>query len=118
MSLRVLVMDDADNTVDALCRVLARLGYAAAGCTRPLDCVELARQFRPDVILLDLEMPALDGFHLAVDLRACAELNCRLIALTGHADKEMRDRCTQAGFDGFLSKPVAAEQLQAALAGD
>src|SRR4051794_36478821 len=102
MPLRVLVMDDAKNTVDAICRLLSVLGYEAAACTEGCECVELAKHFQPDVILLDLAMPGIDGFHLAEHLRACPDLKCRIIALSGHADSATRDRCALSGFDAFL----------------
>jgi CheY-like chemotaxis protein len=82
-----------------------------------LDVLKAVRRNGFDLVLLDVHMPEMDGIEAAQ--RICAEMPAghrpQLIALTASAFKEDRDRCLEAGMDGFLSKPIKVADLQAVL---
>jgi two-component system CheB/CheR fusion protein len=80
--------------------------------------LEFAKSFKPDVVLLDIGLPEMDGYEVALRLRKLAELNgVRLIALTGYGQSEDRERARAVGFDDHLVKPVEFQALERALAG-
>jgi CheY-like chemotaxis protein len=80
------------------------------------SALEKARAFRPEVVLLDLGMPGMDGYEVARRLRASeAGSHLKLIAQTGWAQEEDRRRTREAGFDAHLAKPVDIGSLQAVL---
>ena len=98
---------------------LKRLGYAAAVVVNGLEVMRALETTVFDVIFLDVEMPEMDGYETARLIRkqwAAREAERpRLIAMTGHAMKEDRDRCLEAGMDDYISKPVNPKMLQAVL---
>ena len=74
--------------------------------------LELARNFLPEVVVLDLGLPGMDGFEVALHLRAIAELNgLLLIAASGYDRESDRQRTRESGFDHHLAKPVDIDQL-------
>src|SRR2546425_1059455 len=79
--------------------------------------VEMARSSRPDVVLVDIGLPGLNGYEVAKQLRALFGRHVRLIAVTGYGRPEDRDRTQAAGFDAHLTKPVSAERIAEALEG-
>lgn len=77
--------------------------------------VERARAMRPDIALIDIGLPGLDGYEVAQPIRRDLGGAIRLIALTGYGQPEDRRRGAEAGFDTYLVKPVFADQLARAL---
>ena len=76
------------------------------------------REIVPDVIFLDIGLPGMDGYEVAERLhREPPAYGARLFALTGYGEEEDRRRAERAGFDGYLTKPVGADELMAALRG-
>ncbi len=78
------------------------------------DALAMATAWQPDVVLLDIGLPVMDGYEVARRLRAQA-IPLRLVALTGYGQPEDLRRSAQAGFDGHLVKPVGMEALAAAI---
>jgi CheY-like chemotaxis protein len=76
--------------------------------------VDLCRKVAPETVLLDLDMPQIDGFETARRIRA-AECTKRIVALTGRATEEARRKAEAAGFDELLSKPISTPVLMRAL---
>jgi DNA-binding response OmpR family regulator len=114
MSLRLLVVDDDMDTADSLA-MLARLwGHTVRVAYNWEAALKAAAEFGPGVVLLDLAMPEKDGFALARELRRLDEF-VRLIAVTGHAGDDYRERTREAGFHHHLVKPVDWSQLRALL---
>jgi CheY-like chemotaxis protein len=113
---RFLVIDDHPDTAHTLAHLIELLGGQARSCTSPAGCVELARDFRPEIVLLDLAMPELDGFAVAAALRTAELQPFRLIAVSGRVDAATRERCRAAGFDDFILKPISVESLQKLIA--
>jgi PAS domain S-box-containing protein len=110
--LRVLVVDDNVDSAESLAQVLRLLGYQARTGHDGLEAVEIARAWRPAVVLLDLGMPGMNGFDTARALRALPEWQPgTLIALSGWGQHEDRRRSREAGFDHHFVKPVDVDAL-------
>lgn len=105
--LRVLVVDDEQDTTDGLARLVRRWGHADRIAYDGPAALRVAVDQNPDVVLLDIEMPHMDGCQVARQLRLeLPESKCLIIAVTGRADDEHRQRCIEAGIDLVLIKPV------------
>ena len=114
--LRVLVVDDHADGATSMCRLLRVLGYDARQASDGLAGLDAAAEFRPDVVLLDLGMPGLDGYEVARRLNALKkERRFRIVAVTGWGQESDRERSREAGFDLHLVKPLDAGVLQRAL---
>lgn len=113
---RILVVDDNPDAVRSTAMLLTLGGYEVRTATSGTVALEIARQFRPEVALLDVGMPGMDGYEVARRLRREPTLRqVLLVALTGWGKDEDRQRSREAGFDHHLVKPVDLEQLQALL---
>lgn len=115
---KVLVADDNSDAAESLGMLLELMGNEVRTAADGLEAVEVAEVFRPDVMVLDIGMPRLDGNAAARRIRA-TEWGRRtvLIALTGWGQAEDRRRTAEAGFDMHLTKPVDPGTLDALLAG-
>ncbi|HJZ46935.1 MAG TPA: HD domain-containing phosphohydrolase [Roseiflexaceae bacterium] len=114
MSAKILVVDDEPSIVDVLTRFLSREGYSVVTASNGREALERVRQEPPDLILLDVTMPELDGF--AVCQRIKEDERTALIPitmLTGLDDREHRTRGIEAGADDFLTKPFEQSILRA-----
>ena len=116
---RVLVVDDNEDAAITIADVLTELGYeveVAHDGPKALDCAE---RFDPDVVVLDLGLPVMDGFEVARRLRTATtgRKMPRLVALSGYGQEVDKANSRAAGFDVHLVKPVDLGQLQAALDG-
>lgn len=117
-STRVLVVEDNKDGLDTLLMLLDAMGYTVAGAADGLQGVAVARSFLPDVLLLDLGLPGMDGFGVARALRADARFDkLVIVALTGWGAEQDRARTHAAGFDAHLTKPVEPDVLEAYLQG-
>jgi len=106
MATLLLVEDNVDNR-DMLARRLMRKGYDVRLAANGLEGVEQAQAIHPDLILMDLSMPVLDGWEAIRRIRAAPGLRAiPIIALTGHAMKDDRDRALAAGADEYMAKPL------------
>lgn len=114
---RVLVVDDNRDGADSLGLLLEALGNHVHVTYGGAKALEVAAAFQPDLMLVDLVMPDMDGCRLAVCLRQSpAFARTRLVAITGHKDEGREAAALQAGFDAVLFKPVALEDVRAVLA--
>jgi CheY-like chemotaxis protein len=112
----ILIVEDNADARDAL-RVLLELdGHAVEAAGEGHAALDLARAKDPDVALVDIGLPGMDGFEVARRLRALDPRRPVLIALTGYGQPEDRRRATEAGFDGLLVKPVDPGTLSGLLA--
>ena len=116
-TLRVLVVDDDRDGADTLGLVVEELGnqvHVTYGGTSALD---VATVFRPDLMLIDLAMPDMDGCRLVTRFRQIpAFAQTKIVAITGHADEGHKTLAMKAGFDTVLFKPVALTEIRAVLA--
>jgi DNA-binding response OmpR family regulator len=105
--LRVLVVDDDRDTVDSLTILVKLWGYDVRSAYDGAQILEIASRYQPDVMLLDVAMPKVDGLQLARHLRGQARFKDTLLAaITGYADEAHRVLCAEAGFDDYLVKPA------------
>jgi PAS domain S-box-containing protein len=115
---RVLVIEDNADLRDSLLILLEMLGHTVMAASDGSAGVTLARRERPEVALIDIGLPDMDGYAVARVLRSDPTLgDTRLIALSGYVTPEHRERALAAGFDRHLPKPVDVDELQRVLAG-
>jgi CheY-like chemotaxis protein len=108
--------DDDALVRDVVTQALVDEGVDVHACEGGAEAIELCRQLDPDAVLLDLNMPDLDGLETARALRADPSVaHVRLVALTGRGTWELRRKAIEAGFDEFLVKPVPVGTLITAL---
>jgi CheY-like chemotaxis protein len=114
--LRVLIVDDHRATADTLFSLTAKWGHHVRRAYDGVTASTLAAAFRPDVLLLDMLMPSVDGVEVAMQVRRQARLkHCFIIALTGRTDAQHRAQCYEAGVDLVLIKPVPPSDMQTLL---
>jgi signal transduction histidine kinase/DNA-binding response OmpR family regulator len=112
--LRVLVVDVNEDAASMLGESLSESGHTIATAHDGPSALKAAAELRPDVALLDIGLPVMDGFELARQLRAMPELRTvRLIAVTGYGQEHDRRQSAEAGFDDHLVKPVDLDDLTA-----
>lgn len=110
---RVLVVDDNKAAAEMLSKVVKMLGNTVETAEDGQQAIELAQKFKPEIILMDLGMPKMNGYEAARFIRQQEwGKNILLIALTGWGQQEDRDRTTDAGFDHHLVKPAEPAELQ------
>jgi two-component system, cell cycle response regulator len=111
---RILVIEDNAVNLDLMLYLLKAHGHDAEGCSDPLRALDAAVQGRYDLILSDVLMPELDGYQLAGYLKDDPRTaRVPLIAVTALAMAADRDRAIQAGFDGYIAKPIDPENFGA-----
>ena len=114
---RVLAVDDNRDTVETLQMLLDAFGHDTRVAYDGATAIEVARAFRPDVVLLDLAMPAMNGFEVAAQIfELLGSGNVTIIALTGYGQEADARRTRDAGFSDHLVKPVEPAALAAVLA--
>jgi DNA-binding response OmpR family regulator len=115
--LRVLVVDDNRDAADTLAHLVRLWGHDTRVRYDGCDVLAAAEAFRPDVVLLDIALPTVDGNDLARQFRGRATLRkTTLIAVTGFSDERHRILSAEAGFDHFLLKPTDPGELRQLLA--
>lgn len=112
---RVLVIEDNDDARAALAALLEIEGYVVDAAPEGTSGIELVRTNRPDVALVDIGLPGIDGYEVARRIRGLGSPQPYLVALTGYGRPEDRQRATEAGFDAHLVKPVDPTDLAALL---
>ncbi|WP_199299979.1 ATP-binding protein [Trichocoleus sp. FACHB-262] len=114
--LRILIVDDNMDAAEVLAISLNLCGHITEVAYDGLQGLEIAQSFLPDIAVLDIGLPGMDGYELARRLRHVPALSqIRLLALSGYGQPEDRDRSRQAGFAVHLVKPVDLTELSAAL---
>ena len=112
----ILIADDHEDNRELLHLMLRGAGYTVREAKNGGECLELARAEAPDLIVMDLSMPVLDGWGLFEELKvdqSTRGIPC--IAVTAHADLD-RERALQKGFIAYVSKPFATEDLLSSVA--
>lgn len=114
--LNVLVIEDNPDTLELLQTLLGMMGYAVRGANNGRTGVELALSTMPDVALVDIGLPIVDGYEVAKTLRSLeASKHLYLVAVTGYGRPEDRARALDAGFDAHLVKPIDESSLMRVL---
>jgi PAS domain S-box-containing protein len=113
---RVLVVDDNRDVADTLSRLLALFGYDVRSALRPTDALAVAVEFRPDIAILDVGLPEMDGHTLGRELRErLSDSPPVLVALSGYNQSQDRRRSEEAGFALHLAKPIDVDALLEAI---
>lgn len=114
--LRILVVDDNVDAAESIAMLLSLDGHEVRSVHSGQEALDAVRPFEPDVVLLDIGLPGMDGYEVARRLRSEPNAsNMQLIAITGYGQQEDRDRTRAAGFDRHLVKPVEPEALMSML---
>jgi signal transduction histidine kinase len=110
---RILVVDDNIDAAESLADILRELGYEVATAHDGPSALHVAKTFRPNVCLLDIGLPVMDGYELAQHLRRSHDLpdGARIVAITGYGQETDRQRATAAGFNAHLVKPLNLDAL-------
>jgi CheY-like chemotaxis protein len=108
-SKRILVVDDNRDAAIALKRALEEMGHIVVIAHDGPEALRLAEAFEPQIGLVDIGLPGMDGYELAGALRAAHDL--RLLAITGYGQARDRQRSRDAGFEEHLVKPVKIDEL-------
>ncbi|MFT4171952.1 MAG: response regulator [Rhodocyclaceae bacterium] len=113
---RVLLVDDNPDAVESLALLLDMFGFDVRTATTGTAGLTMGRDFRPDVVLLDIAMPTIDGYETCRQMRATEwGAPIRIIAMTGWSQDSDRQRSREAGFSAHLVKPVEPDALMALL---
>ncbi|MDQ3446721.1 MAG: MASE1 domain-containing protein [Pseudomonadota bacterium] len=113
-AMRILIVEDDADGREALRMQLVMSGYEVHEAIDGESGLELVQRLQPDVVLLDIGLPGLDGYEVARRLKS-AQICPRLVAITGYGRPEDHERAMTAGFDQHLTKPVDYDELQRAL---
>ncbi len=112
----MLVIDDSPDVADSLALLLKTFGADVRVARSGGEGLAICPEFAPELILLDISMPGMDGFETAQRLRKLPTArNASLVALTGRGEQDMRRRVQQAGFDRHLTKPADLNELASLL---
>jgi CheY-like chemotaxis protein len=116
---RILVVDDNQEAANALALLLKQFDQVVQQAYDGLAAVQAALDFRPEIVLLDLVMPGMDGFAVAQRLRELEPMHTSrmvIVALTGRDEEAFREATAEAGFDAHLTKPAKIDELLKILA--
>ena len=112
MSTRILVVDDETDTLSLLCTILEISGFAPIATLNSVDAIGLAVKEKPDVVLLDIMMPRLDGFTLCKMMREdAATKDLPIIFVTAYEALDIEERRIEAGADRLIHKPINIDIL-------
>jgi CheY-like chemotaxis protein len=113
---RVLIVDDNLDMAQSMMMLLGHLGHEVEMAATGAQALEVARRCRPQVVFLDIGLPDLDGYEVAMRLRSLEELRpLKIFALTAYDSAEATRRSIAAGFDLHLTKPLSFEVLVSVL---
>jgi CheY-like chemotaxis protein len=115
----VLLVEDNEDIRESTRELIEGLGHEVRVATNGLEGVEWVKASKPDVVLIDLGLPGIDGYEVARRIRGeLGNTAPRLVALTGYGDPSARARSAAAGFDAHFVKPFSEEGLTKALDGE
>lgn len=118
---KILIVEDSPDNMKLFRTLLTLKGHEVAGLAGGDGLLEAIERGSPDLILMDIQLPGKDGFALLREIRGSPFSAVRVIALTAHAMTGDRERALDAGFDGYITKPIDVrnfpDQVQRALGG-
>jgi CheY-like chemotaxis protein len=116
MTKRVLLVEDNKRTVDVLSQELTLLGYQVLAATSGEEAISKASDECPDLIIMDVRMPKMDGLEAVARIRNNPKTrSIPIIAATGNALPGDREKCLDSGCDDYLAKPFTHRELRAAI---
>lgn len=108
----ILLVEDHEDNRNIYRTILEHFGFAVLVAGDGEEGIRLAEEGRPDLILLDIDIPVLDGLQVARQLKASpTTARIPVVALTAYSQPEDRERAAEAGFDGYLAKPVSPRRV-------
>jgi CheY-like chemotaxis protein len=113
--MKVLIVDDLVDTTEAMGMLFRMDGHEAAEAQSALRALRIGKTWRPDAVLIDLQMPGMNGFDLCRAIRRDAPWVEVVIAISGLTGDGVRRACEDAGFDAYLLKPTPYEEVVALL---
>jgi CheY-like chemotaxis protein len=117
--MQIFIIDDDPISIDIMTSVLEGAGHTVAADLIGETAISQIREMRPDVVLTDLQMAAVDGFDVCKEIRAIARLGrTKVIVVSAHSAETWKARAAEAGADGYLEKPLDADKLMAMVEGD
>ena len=118
---RILIVEDNPDNMKLFRALLTLKGHEVTALQSGDGLLEALDQIRPDLVLMDIQLPGKDGFALLAEIRTSPHAALRVVALTAHAMTGDRDRAQAAGFDDYITKPIDIatfpEQVSKVLAG-
>jgi CheY-like chemotaxis protein len=109
---RILIVDDNVEAAAALGEILEGAGHSVSVTSDPVAALDVARRLAPEIAILDIELPVMDGYELGQRLRDLPQMeSCTLIAITGYGHEHNRQHSQAAGFQHHLVKPFDTEKL-------
>ncbi|MGZ8398006.1 MAG: response regulator [Gemmatimonadales bacterium] len=119
---RILIVEDSPDNMKLFRTILTLKGHEVTGLSGGDGLLDTVEKGPPDLVLMDIQLPGKDGFALLQEIRESGMPGVRVIALTAHAMTGDRERALDAGFDGYITKPIDIrnfpEQVQQALRGE
>lgn len=119
---RILVVEDSPDNMKLCTAVLKLNGHEISGLPSGDGLLDTIRSFDPELVLMDIQLPERDGFDLLREIRGSPFARLRVLALTAHAMAGDREKALEAGFDGYITKPLDIRNFPAlvgrALAGE
>ena len=113
---RVLLVEDNESTIDVVQMELAWMGYETTIAKDGLEAIESVIAQPPDLIIMDIQLPKMNGFEAVRRIRAIpAARDIPILAATAKALHGDEEKCTAAGCDGYIAKPFTHRELQAAI---
>ena len=119
---KILIVEDSPDNMRLFRTLLTMRGHEVVGLTGGDGLLETLERDRPELVLMDIQLPGKDGFTLLAEIRASDHRDLAVLALTAHAMSGDRERALAAGFDGYITKPIDIRafpaQVERALAGE
>ena len=116
MKKRVLLVEDNESTIDVVEMELKCLGYDVTTAKDGLDALKMISELAPDLVIMDIQMPKMDGFEAVRQIRANPKIqNVPILAATAKALKGDREKCLAVGCDGYIAKPFTHRELDSAM---
>lgn len=103
---RILIVEDSPDNTRLFSAVLGLSGHDVTGMIDGQGLISRVEEWKPELILMDIQLPGRDGYMLFAELRHCGYVDIPVIALTAHAMAGDQERAREAGFDGYITKPI------------
>ena len=103
---RILIVEDSPDNMKLFSAVLGLSGHEVTGLPDGKGLVARVDAWKPALVLMDIQLPGCDGYTLLEELRECGYVDIPVIALTAHAMAGDEERAMEAGFDGYITKPI------------
>lgn len=111
MKTRILVIEDNEKNLKLVRDILEYSGYEVVAAKTGEDGIDAAARCAPDLVLMDLQLPGIDGVEALRQLREMGSIDVPVVAVTAFAMREDRQRVLDAGFDGYLEKPISVRDF-------